>query len=274
MTASRASRKLRLDQTMVERGLAQTRAKAQALIMAGRVTSEGRRLEKPGARVAADLPIDVDPGRRWVGRGGTKLDAALRDFGLDVSGLVALDVGASTGGFTHVLLEAGARLVIAVDVGKGQLDWTLRRDPRVVAIEGINARYLSPDDLPAVPDIAVVDVSFISLRLVLPAIVGCLAADGDVVALVKPQFEVGRGRVGRGGIVRDPDLHLEVLRDRTADVVERGWGVAGVAASALPGAEGNVEFFVHVRPGGGGLAADVLDRILHETVRVSGEPRS
>ncbi len=249
---SERPRRERLDQVLVERGLATSRAKAQALILAGRVRSGETLLDKPGTRVPIDLPLVVRAERSFVSRGGPKLEAALREFALAVSGREALDVGASTGGFTEALLRAGAKRVIALDVGHGQLDWSLRQDPRVLPFEGINARYLRPDALPFRPSLVTVDVSFISLRLVLPAVRACLA-DGpsDVVALVKPQFEVGRGQVGRGGVVRDPALHREVLTRLAADLEAARWSVLGIVASPLLGAEGNREFLMHLVIGAG-----------------------
>ncbi len=260
----------RLDVLLVERGLASSRTQAQSLILAGRVLSLGTRLEKAGQRIAADAPLEVAPGPRFVSRGGLKLSAALAAFGVDASGRDAMDVGASTGGFTQVLLEAGARRVAALDVGRGQLDWSLRNDPRVVVLEGINARRLAPSDLPFPPELAVIDVSFISLELVLPSVVACLAPAGEIVALVKPQFEVGRGKVGRGGIVREPELHAEVLRRLAAFSRGRGGGLAGAMASPIRGAEGNVEFFLHVTPARPGLEAEALDAALREAVERGG----
>jgi len=243
----------RLDQLLQQRGLAPSRAAAQAYVLAGRVFSGAERLDKPGTRLPHDAPLALRPGAPFVGRGGVKLAGALERFGLGVAGLDVLDVGASTGGFTDALLRAGAGRVIALDVGRGQLDWSLRNDPRVHALEGVNARRLEPARLPFVPALAVIDVSFISLRLVLPAVVNCLAAGGEVVALVKPQFEVGRAAVGRGGIVRDGRLHHDVLLRIAEFARERGWGVADVCASPLRGSDGNREFFLRLRPDGGGL---------------------
>jgi len=261
----------RLDVVLVARGLAPTRARAQALIRAGRVWSEGRRMDKPGVRVAESTPIEVAEGRRWVGRGAGKLDGVLDLWNVDVSGRDALDVGASTGGFTQVLLERGARRVIALDVGHGQLDWGLRNDSRVHVIENCNARFLDVRALPWIAGVAVVDVSFISLELVLAPVVGALADDGELLALVKPQFEVGRGKVGRGGIVRDPARHREVLLGLGGFVRARDWGLVDVAASPVPGAEGNREFFLRIVRGRRDLGPDELarrvDRVL---VRVGG----
>lgn len=269
MSGARPGRE-RVDRLLVDRGLAASRARAQALVLAGRVSCEGRRLDKPGTLVPRDAPLDVSPGRRYVGRGGGKLAPALGALGIDARGRDAVDVGASTGGFTQVLLEAGAARVAAVDVGRGQLDWSLRNDPRVVPIEGVNARRLAPGDLPFSPSLAVIDVSFIGLALVLPAVCACLAPEADVVALVKPQFEVGRGRVGKGGIVRDPELWDEVLASLLALARERGWGPSGISRSALPGSSGNVEFFLHLRPGTPGRDAAALDAARREAVHGTG----
>lgn len=263
----------RVDQLLVERGLAPSRARAQALVLAGRVRVGGRPVDKPGTPVDPGALLDVAEGPRWVSRAGAKLEGALAALGVDAEGRLALDVGASTGGFTQVLLAAGARAVIALDVGAGQLDWGLRNDPRVVVVDGVNARYLEPDRLAFRPGLAVVDVSFISLRHVLPAVGRCLANGGEIVALVKPQFEIGRGRVGRGGIVRDPRDHEEVLA-RLADFAgEIGWGVEGIVPSPITGAEGNVEFFLHLRPGRPGLdRAAIAAAIRAALTAASGAP--
>ncbi len=253
MSEAERDRRQRLDTLLVERGLAPTRARAQALILAGRVFRGAERLDKPGLRLPPAAALEVREGARFVSRGGEKLAHALEALGVDISGRDALDVGASTGGFTQVLLERGARRVIALDVGRGQLDWTLRGDARVVVVEGLNARYLTPSLLPLVPALAVVDVSFISLKRILPAVVPCLAPPGEIVALIKPQFEVGRGRVGRGGIVHEPALHREVLLDLVGFALARGWGLLGLLPSPIRGAEGNREFFIHLSPDGAGL---------------------
>ena len=271
---SKASDRKRLDLILFERGLADSRAKAQALILAGRVRSEGRLLDKPGVRYPADLQLEVAEGRRYVSRGGHKLAAALREFDVEVEGREALDVGASTGGFTQVLLEAGASRVIALDVGHGQLDWSLRNDPRVQVMEGCNARYLQPSQLPCAPALAVIDVAFISLELIFPAVVPCLADDADVIALIKPQFEVGRNQVGRGGIVRDLSLHRQVLDKITVCISDSGWGIQALCASPLLGADGNREFLVHFKPHspgmeGAALAASVL-RALELAIEENG----
>jgi 23S rRNA (cytidine1920-2'-O)/16S rRNA (cytidine1409-2'-O)-methyltransferase len=236
----------RIDVLLVERGLAETRAKAQALVLSGDVSSAGTRIDKPGQRIPREAEVCVKPGRRWVGRGAEKIGPALDAFGLDPSGLRILDVGASTGGFTQLVLERGAAEVLALDVGRGQLDWILRSDPRVRPLEGINARHLTSDMLPAVPDWAVIDVSFISLELVLPPVAACLAREGTIVALVKPQFEVGKGQVGKGGIVRDRDLHREVLGRLVEFVSARDWTCRGICPAGLQGAMGNQEYFIQV----------------------------
>ena len=236
----------RIDVLLVERGLAETRAKAQALILAGDVSSDGMRIDKPGQRLPRDAEVAVRPARRWVGRGAEKIAPALETFGLHPSGKMILDVGSSTGGFTQLVLERGARAVIAVDVGRNQLDWRLRNDPRVHVMEGVNARYLAPGQLPAVPDWAVIDVSFISLELVLPPVADCLCEGGTIVALVKPQFEVGKGQVGRGGLVKDPALHRDVLTRLARFAEGRGWACRDVCPAGLRGATGNQEYFLHM----------------------------
>jgi 23S rRNA (cytidine1920-2'-O)/16S rRNA (cytidine1409-2'-O)-methyltransferase len=256
----------RLDALLVQRGLARTRAQAQALILSGRVLAGGVPSSKPGTRFPEDVRLEVVHRTHYVSRGGPKLAGALERLGLPVAGRDVVDVGASTGGFTQVLLEHGARRVIAVDVGRGQLDWGLRRRPEVHVVEGVNARYLRPERLPFVPSLAVVDVSFISLEKVLPAVMACLDADGDCVALVKPQFEVGRGEVGRGGVVRDARQHERVLRGIAGFATARDWAVLGFTASHPPGAEGNREFFVHLKPRGTGLGAAALERAILDAV--------
>jgi 23S rRNA (cytidine1920-2'-O)/16S rRNA (cytidine1409-2'-O)-methyltransferase len=241
--------KLRLDQLLVDRGLAESRAKAQALVLAGRVFSRERRLDKPGQAVAGDIELSVRATDTvYVSRGGIKLAHGLDHFGIDPHGSVALDVGASTGGFTDVLLQRGAARVYAVDVGHGQLDWRLRNDPRVVVLEKINARHLSGELVPEAVDLVVSDVSFISLELALPAALALAASDARLVALIKPQFEVGKAQVGKGGVVRDPALHDAVCA-RIARWLgdEQGWHVLGVAASPITGPKGNREFLIGAR---------------------------
>ena len=245
------SAKRRLDQLLVDRGLAESRAKAQALVMAGLVRSEGRRLEKPGQSVAEDTPLELTgQDHPWVSRGGIKLAHALGVFGIDPAGRIALDIGASTGGFTDVLLHHGVAKVYAVDVGHGQLAWKLRQDSRVVVLERTNARHLTRAEIAEAPGIVTCDASFIGLATVLPASLA-LAADGaDLVALVKPQFEVGKGRVGKGGIVRDPALHEEVCASVSAWLAAQpGWRVLALVESPILGPAGNKEFLLHGRKG-------------------------
>ena len=240
--------KKRLDLLLMERGLAPSREQARALIMAGAVSVGGQIEDKPGVMVdEAGILVAAAPSR-YVSRGGLKLERALDCFGLDVSGQVAVDVGASTGGFTDCLLQHGAARVYAVDVGYGQLDWRLRTNPRVVPIERTNVRYLSA--LPEVADVATVDTSFISLRLVLPATARLIRTGGLIVALVKPQFEAGRGRVGRGGVVRDSGVHRDVLTSLADWGAAEGYGFQKLAVSPLRGPAGNVEFLALVAPGG------------------------
>jgi len=242
---TRAARQ-RLDQLLVERGLAESRAKAQALILAGQVLLEGRRADKPGHTAPAEARLEVLAPPKYVGRGGLKLEAALDHFHIDVHGRVCLDVGASTGGFTDCLLQHGARRVYAVDVGAGQLDWKLRGDERVVLREGINARHLRFEDIGERVDLATIDVSFISVTLILPAVVPILKEAGEMVILVKPQFEVGRGQVGRGGIVRDAALHEQICA-RVAEAAGGFGFLTGVIESPIRGAEGNREFLLYAR---------------------------
>jgi 23S rRNA (cytidine1920-2'-O)/16S rRNA (cytidine1409-2'-O)-methyltransferase len=236
----------RIDQLLVQCGLADTRSKAQALIMAGLVLVNEQRVNKPSQTVPADARIrikgDDDPASRYVGRGGLKLAAALREFSLTVNGLRCLDVGASTGGFTDCLLQHGAGSVVALDVGHNQIDWRLRTDARVEIREGVNARYLTPDDFPSQFDLIVMDVSFISATKVMPAIIPLLKNDGRLITLIKPQFEVGRGEVGKGGIVRDPQQHARVIEEVNAAAKELGLEVRNLIESPIHGADGNVEF--------------------------------
>jgi 23S rRNA (cytidine1920-2'-O)/16S rRNA (cytidine1409-2'-O)-methyltransferase len=243
-----ASEKKRLDVLLIERGLAETRAKAQALILAGVVFSGEKKLDKAGTAYAEDIPLEVKArDHPWVSRGGIKLAHALEHFAIDVAGFVALDVGASTGGFTDVLLQKGAARVYAVDVGHGQLAWKLRRDARVVVLERLNARYLTAEHVPEPPDIVVCDASFIGLETVLPTALGLAKPQAQLVALIKPQFEVGPDRVGKGGVVRDPALHQEVCERIAAWLTGHGWDVVGVVESPIWGPEGNVEFLVYAR---------------------------
>lgn len=241
----------RLDTLVVERGLADTRARARALILAGQVRVGDAVASKAGAPTAADAAITLAaPDHPYVGRGGVKLADALDRFGIDPAGLTAVDIGASTGGFTDALLQRGAKQVVAIDVGRGQLDWRLRTDPRVTVLDGINARHLTPAMLPAAArraDIVTVDVAFISLRLILPAAAPILAPGGDIIALVKPQFEATRADVGKGGIVRDPAVRQRVADDVAAAANALGLARVADAPSALRGAGGNQEVFLHLR---------------------------
>jgi 23S rRNA (cytidine1920-2'-O)/16S rRNA (cytidine1409-2'-O)-methyltransferase len=236
--------KVRLDQLLVDRGLAESREKAKALIIAGQVLVDGQKSDKPGHAIPSDAQIELLAKLPYVSRGGFKLAGALDHFQIDVTNLVCLDVGSSTGGFTDCLLQRGAARVIALDVGRGQLDWRLRNDPRVVVREGVNARYLQPADFPQKFELAVCDASFISTTLLIPAIVPLLTPDAAMVILVKPQFEVARGQVGKGGIVRDPALHQSAcLRVRT--MVEGLGFRTDVIESPILGAEGNREFLLY-----------------------------
>ena len=221
-----------------------SRERAQELIKAGNVLVEGRLLLKPGALVHPTSPIELKEDLGYVSRGGGKLAQALEDFHLDVSDLICLDVGASTGGFTDCLLQAGAARVYALDVGQGQLDWKLRQDPSVTVIEGKNARHLSPEDLAEIPHLATVDVSFISLKLVLPVLIPLLVGEATVVALIKPQFEVGKGQVGRGGVVKDLEKHRKVLQDLTVFFKKEGLLPLDLIRSPIQGAKGNVEYLM------------------------------
>lgn len=237
--------KQRLDKLMVERGLATSREKAQALIMAGQVVVGDHAVTKAGHPVAADAEIRIKGEQLpYVSRGGLKLAGALRHFSLDVTGLVAIDVGASTGGFTDCLLQSGAAKVFAVDVGYGQLAWKLQQDPRVVSLEKTNIRHLAPETLGEQPDLAVIDASFISLSKVLPAVVTLVRPGGTLVALIKPQFEVGKGEVGKGGIVRNPEAHQKAIESVSESALGLGLQVGGVCDSPITGADGNREFLI------------------------------
>ncbi|HEX8919922.1 MAG TPA: TlyA family RNA methyltransferase [Pyrinomonadaceae bacterium] len=239
-------RRERIDKLLVERGLASSRTKAQALVMAGVVLVGEQRVLKPSEAFDADAVIRVKgadaPSARYVGRGGLKIEAALKEFKLDVKGFVCLDVGASTGGFTDCLLQHGAKRVVAIDVGHNQLDWRIRTDPRVEVREGVNARYLKPEDFAEKFDLGVMDVSFISATKVMPAIVPLLTSEARLVTLIKPQFEVGRNEVGRGGIVSDPLKQARVVEEVNEAAQALGLKVVGVIESPVRGADGNLEF--------------------------------
>lgn len=243
------SKRVRLDVLLTERGLAESREQARRLIMAGAVVVNEQRVDKPGTFVDAGSACRVKDEARspYVSRGGQKLAAALRTFHLDVTGVVALDVGASTGGFTDCLLQHGAAKVFAVDVGYGQLAWSLRQDPRVVSLERRNIRTLAPSELTETPSLAVIDASFISLSLVIPAVLALLEPQGRIIALIKPQFEVGKGRVGKGGVVRDPALHAEVVERISTEAAQWQVEVIGVIESPLLGPKGNKEFLLYLQ---------------------------
>ena len=243
-----AQTKERLDQLLVRRGLVESRALAQRMVMAGQVRLDGQLVLQPATQVASDAAVEVSTAPRFVSRGGEKLEAALQLFRLDPAGWVCADVGASTGGFTDCLLQHGAERIYAIDVGHGQLHWRLRNEPRVVLMERTNARYLS--GLPEPIRLATVDVSFISLRLILPLVASWLVDRGEVVALVKPQFEAGRSQVGKGGVVKDPHTHQRVLLENLKVAAAAGMAPQGLIRSPLLGPKGNVEFLVWLRKGG------------------------
>jgi 23S rRNA (cytidine1920-2'-O)/16S rRNA (cytidine1409-2'-O)-methyltransferase len=247
----KSPKRQRLDTLLVEKGLVETREKARALILAGQIDVDGHGAAKAGTMVPIDADIRViGPDHPWVGRGGIKLAAALEAFGIDATDRIALDVGASTGGFTDVWLQRGARHVIALDVGHSQLHWKVRSDPRVTVIENTNARHLKPGGLPdvgaAITRISI-DVSFISLRHIFPVLPALVARPTEIVALVKPQFEAGRKDVGKGGLVTNPDVHARVIAEVTAAAAEVGLGRLGLIDSPITGAHGNTEFLMHLR---------------------------
>ena len=263
--------KKRLDVLLVEKGHADTRTKAQAVIMSGLVYVDGQKADKPGISYEETVDIEVRTGGcPYVSRGGLKLEKALRDFGVDPTGYVCSDSGASTGGFTDCLLQQGASKVFAIDVGYGQLDWKIRSDPRVVVMERTNVRYVTPEDLGEPLDLSVVDVSFISLRIVLPVIKTFLKPTGQVLCLIKPQFEAGKEKVGKKGVVRDPAIHKEVLDSFVALTQEIGFTILGLTFSPVKGPEGNIEFLAHltlenkpgIQPDTASVVADA-----HETLK-------
>ena len=241
------SKKLRLDHLLVAKGLFASREQAQRAVMAGEIKIGTRTAAKPSQLLKADAEIALKPTRKYVGRGGLKLENALDRFRIDVHGKVALDIGASTGGFTDCLLQRGAAKVYAVDVGHGQLDWKLRNNPRVIVLEKLNARFLSGEHIPELVDVCVIDVSFISLTLILPNAFDLMTSAGVILALIKPQFDLQRPDVGRGGIVRDPDLHRKAQDKIVAFVTHLGYVVSGIVPSAIKGADGNQEFFACMR---------------------------
>ncbi len=241
----------RIDKLLVEKGLAESRTKAQALIMAGAVLVNEQRVDKPSDQFPPDAPLRIkgenDPASRYVGRGGLKLEAALREFEIDVNNFRCLDIGASTGGFTDSLLQHGAQSVVALDVGHNQIDWRLRTDPRVDVREGVNARYLRAEDFSGKFDLVVMDVSFISATKIFPVIADLLTEAGALITLIKPQFEVGRGEVGKGGIVRDPEKHAEVIANVKESALKSGLHEVRLMESPIRGADGNVEFLAMYR---------------------------
>jgi 23S rRNA (cytidine1920-2'-O)/16S rRNA (cytidine1409-2'-O)-methyltransferase len=261
-----AVKRVRLDSLLSERGLFGSRSQAAASVLAGDVLllPERRRASKPGQLVAEDIELEIRAAPQFVSRGGIKLANALDRLGLEVAERQALDVGASTGGFTDCLLQRRAARIVAVDVAYGELDWRLRGDPRVVVLERKNARSLAPEDLPYAPDLIVIDVSFISLRKVLPAVLSCAAPSFDCLALVKPQFEVGRAAVGKGGVVRDPAARREALVEVGDAAIALGASVLGYASSGLPGPKGNLETFVWIGPAGSSAAIDDLEAAARE----------
>lgn len=267
----RRAARVRLDELLVARGLAATRGEAARLILAGRVRVAGARADKAGHLLGVDAPVELVGAAPYVGRGGEKLEAALDAFGVSPRERVCLDVGASTGGFTDCLLKQGARRVYAVDVGHGQLHPRLRSDPRVTVLERVNARDLDPSRFDPPPTLATIDIAFISLEKVLSAVAACLVppdagAPPDILALVKPQFEVGRGQVGKGGVVRDARRHREVLGRLVAFAAAGGFAPRGVVASPLRGPKGNREFFLHLQPGGEAIPGEALAAAVERAV--------
>ena len=263
--------KKRLDVLLTERGYADTRTKAQAIIMSGLVYVGGQKADKPGVSYEESVDIEVRSGAcPYVSRGGLKLEKALRDFGVDPTGYVCSDSGASTGGFTDCLLQQGASKVFAIDVGYGQLDWKIRSDPRVVVMERTNVRYVTPEQLGEPLDLSVVDVSFISLKIVLPVIKTFLKSTGQVLCLIKPQFEAGKDKVGKKGVVREPETHKEVLDDFVALADELEFKILGLTFSPVKGPEGNIEFLGHLtlddKPGIRPDTSEVV-RQAHETLK-------
>jgi len=263
--------KKRLDVLLVEQGYADSRTKAQAIIMSGQVYVDGQKADKPGISYEESVSLEVRGAAcPYVSRGGLKLEKALRNFGVDPTGYVCSDSGASTGGFTDCLLQQGAKKVFAIDVGYGQLDWKIRSDPRVVVMERTNVRYVTPEELGEPLDLSVIDVSFISLKIVLPVVKTFLKTNGQVLCLIKPQFEAGRDKVGKKGVVRDPATHKEVLDDFLLLAKELEFRVLGLTFSPVKGPEGNIEFLAHLRLSEG-QAVDVdtgeLVSLAHETLK-------
>lgn len=264
-------KKLRLDVLLVQKGLQESRQKAQATIMSGQVFVDGQRVDKPGAPVAEDAEIEVKGGLRYVSRGGLKLEKAMALWPVHLEDAVCMDIGASTGGFTDCMLQNGAAKVYAVDVGYGQLAWKLRSDPRVVCLERTNARYLSHEQIPEEPDFSSVDVSFISLKLILPAIAGVLRDGGQVVCLIKPQFEAGKEKVGKKGVVRDPAVHREVLEHFLERAKENNFTVIDITYSPIRGPEGNIEYLGFLQKNSGQAGTIDIPALVEESHRTLKE---
>ena len=256
-------KKIRLDQLVFDKGLAESRERAKAYIMAGSVYVNGQKETKPGTSVTEDAAVEMrGETLPYVSRGGWKLEKALRVFPIDVKDAVCIDCGASTGGFTDVLLQSGAAKVYAVDVGYGQLAWSLRTDPRVVCMERTNIRYVTHEQIPEEMDVAVADLSFISLRLILGAVGALLKPEGEMVCLVKPQFEAGKDKVGKKGVVRDPVVHAEVLREFLRYAPECGFGVRGLDFSPIRGPEGNIEYLAWLKKGAESIPEPDIDALV------------
>ena len=272
------SKKVRLDVLLVDRALAESRQKAQATIMCGLVFVNGQRVDKPGAAVAEDASVEVrGQALRYVSRGGLKLEKAMSIWPIALQDAICMDIGASTGGFTDCMLQNGAAKVYAVDVGYGQLAWKLRSDPRVVCLERTNARYLSRQEIPEEPDFSSVDVSFISLKLILPAIAGVLREGGQAAALIKPQFEAGREKVGKKGVVRDPAVHAEVLEHFLDHARESGFTVLDLSYSPVRGPEGNIEYLGYLEKGPWAPVEFDLEALVaesHQVLQERGEGNS
>lgn len=271
-----ASNKERLDVLLVNRGFFQSRERAKRAIMAGIVFVDGNKVDKAGTRVEEDSDIFVkkDP-IPYVGRGGLKLEKALKHFDVDVKGKKALDIGASTGGFTDCLLQNGTEKVYAIDVGYGQLDWKLRKDPRVIVMERTNIRYVKPEDIGELCDIAVIDVAFISLTLVLPVVQDLLVADGEIIALIKPQFEAGREKVGKKGIVRDSEVHREVVEKIAKFMTDMGLCIKGITYSPVTGSDGNIEYLIYgAGKGDGGKRWEEINSLIDRVIKESHHAHS
>ena len=265
--------KKRVDLLLAERGLVESRQKAQAVIMAGEVYSGERRCDKPGLTLEEDAPLEVRGQPRYVSRGGLKLEKAMRCFPITLTGKIAADIGASTGGFTDCMLQNGAARVYAVDVGYGQLAWSIRSDPRVVCLERTNARYLTREQIPEPLDFASIDVSFISLGLILPALRPLMAPGGAIAALIKPQFEAGKDKVGKKGVVRDPIVHWEVLAHFLTHAAEADFSVCGMDFSPIRGPEGNIEYLGYLKVGAGSNFSGDLSGLVersHQVLRKEG----